>query len=307
MSSLTNLSAVSVVAMVFIVIIIIYLYVDNPGDSVREAGGTLYENWFEIRPGYLESLGTFVFTFVSQHTVHLTYESIQSDVKSLENWKIVSTVALSIATVVSLTVGVTVYCTFWQHAGSDLFEMYPPLGSIDFCKMLLCLTMLLTFPLPFFTCRELIIVSLTHQIGRSDFCETAPLDDELHVSLQEPLLNDGHAEEEEEGALERSNEGISSRILVEGQEKQLLLSYHLGVTILLWSITTLLAILAPSLGDVLDLVGCAAGTMIAFVLPGLFSFRLQGYTHLAALILAVGGIVGLIGTVFSLQKLITDM
>jgi amino acid permease len=54
MSSLTNLSAVSVVAMVFIVIIIIYLYFDNPGDSVREAGGTLYENWFEIRPGYLE-------------------------------------------------------------------------------------------------------------------------------------------------------------------------------------------------------------------------------------------------------------
>jgi hypothetical protein len=47
--------------------------------------------------------------------------------------------------------------------------------------------------------------------------------------------------------------------------------------------------------------------MIAFVLPGLFSFRLQGYTHLAAIILAVGGIVGLIGTVFSLQKLITDM
>jgi hypothetical protein len=62
-------------------------------------------------------------------------------------------------------------------------------------------------------------VSLT-QIGRSDFCETAPLDDELHVSLQEPLLNDGHAEEEEEEeerALERSNEGISSLILVEGQ------------------------------------------------------------------------------------------
>jgi hypothetical protein len=136
MSSLTSLiSAVSVVAIVFIVIIIIYLYIDNPGDSVRGAGGTLYENWFEIWPGYLErcvfernvmhvssagwvyflctlpshnavtdtrnprlySLGTFVFTFVSQHTVHLTYESIKSDVKSLENWKIVSTVGCHFA------------------------------------------------------------------------------------------------------------------------------------------------------------------------------------------------------------------
>lgn len=256
-------------------------------------------------PPRVYSLGTFVFTFVSQHTVHLTYESLKSDVKSLENWKMVSTFAISIATVVSLTVGVTVYCTFWQHAGSDLFDMYPSLCSIDFCKILLCLTMLLTFPLPFFTCRELMIVSLTH-FGRSE-SETA-IYDESNVSLQEPLLNYGDTEEE---VLERSisptNGGISSQIFVQGDEKQLLLPYHLGVTILLWSITTLLAILAPSLGDVLDLVGCAAGTMIAFVLPGLFSFRLQGYTHLAAVILAVGGIVGLIGTVFSLQKLITDI
>jgi hypothetical protein len=69
---------------------------------------------------------------------------------------------------------------------------------------------LLKFPLPsFFTCRELIIVWLT-QISRSE-CETA-LDDELHVSLEESLLNDDHVEEEEEeGALERSNEGTSSR------------------------------------------------------------------------------------------------
>ena len=54
MSSLTNLSAVSVVSMVFIVAIIIYLYFDNPSGSIREPGGTLCENWFQIRPGYLE-------------------------------------------------------------------------------------------------------------------------------------------------------------------------------------------------------------------------------------------------------------
>lgn len=54
MSSLTNLSAVSVVSMFFIVFIVIYLYIDNPEGSIREPGGTVYENWFEIRPGYLE-------------------------------------------------------------------------------------------------------------------------------------------------------------------------------------------------------------------------------------------------------------
>lgn len=54
MSSLANLSAVSVVSMVFIVVIIIYLYLDNPGGNIRESGGTPYENWIEIRPGYIE-------------------------------------------------------------------------------------------------------------------------------------------------------------------------------------------------------------------------------------------------------------
>ena len=222
--------------------------------------------------GFACSLGTFVFTFVSQHTVNLTYESMQSNVRNLKNWKIVSTCAISIATCVSLTVGVTVYITFWQNAGSDLFEMYPPLRAIDFAKILLCFTMLLTFPLPFFTCRELIIVSLTHCSER----ETTPneingLHDEVNTSLQEPLLSEYENGTLETGippttqrvsANERNNARRPSRLLMDGEDKQLKLGYHLVVTSSLWGLTTLLAILAPSLGDVLDLVGCATGTVI---------------------------------------------
>ena len=54
MSSLSNLSAVSVASMIFIVFIVMYLYIDNPNGNIREDGGTFYENWIEIRPGYLE-------------------------------------------------------------------------------------------------------------------------------------------------------------------------------------------------------------------------------------------------------------
>lgn len=235
--------------------------------------------------------------------------------RNLKNWKIVSTSAIAIATTVSLTVGVSVYCTFWQHAGSDLFEMYPPLRAIDFAKILLCLTMLLTFPLPFFTCRELIIVSLTLSWGASETDTTrldslgtsSDIDDAVNSSLlQEPLLNDDPSAEAGDVGNSRTS-ARSSRLLMEGEEKQLVLPFHVIVTVSLWSLTTLLAILAPSLGDVLDLVGGGTGTVIAFILPGLFSFRLQGYTHLAAFILAVGGLVGLVGTAFSMQKLIADL
>ena len=92
-----------------------------------------------------------------------------------------------------------------------------------------------------------------------------------------------------------------------GESNQLKLPYHVSLTVGLWKLVVSLAISAPSLGDVLDLVGCATGTLIAFVLPGLFSLQLQGYTSQAALLLGVGGLVGTIGTFSSLQRLLHDM
>ena len=95
-------------------------------------------------------------------------------------------------------------------------------------------------------------------------------------------------------------------VLLPGQERQLKLSYHVGVTAKLWFVVTGLAIASPNLGDVLDLVGCASGALIAFVLPGLFALKLQGYSHLALLLLVVGGVVGTVGTVCSLRKFVRD-
>jgi len=91
-----------------------------------------------------------------------------------------------------------------------------------------------------------------------------------------------------------------------GGDRPLKLPYHVAVSIGLWAITTTLAIVAPNLGDVLNLVGCATGTVIAFILPSLFSFKLKGYSHTAMLLLVVGGLVGMVGTFFRTKQLIKD-
>ena len=80
----------------------------------------------------------------------------------MSNWKIVSGFALFGSTAVSLSVGVFVYMTFWEETLSDIFQIYPQTWMIDVAKLLLCITMILTFPLPFFTCRELLIVMIVH-------------------------------------------------------------------------------------------------------------------------------------------------
>uniref|UniRef100_A0A7S2XQC9 Amino acid transporter transmembrane domain-containing protein n=1 Tax=Attheya septentrionalis TaxID=420275 RepID=A0A7S2XQC9_9STRA len=311
MTPLARFSVVSVLSMVAIVLIVIGIYVMNPGGDTREAGGTIFEKWFEVRSGLLESLGTFVFAFVSQNTAHLAYESLDPAVRSVKSWKLISLCAVSISAMVSLSVGVCVYMTFWEHTESDIFQIYPSSNAIDAAKILLCITMMLTFPLPFFTTREMIILVLSGN-GRSG--EEMSVDEEtpdLKISLLAEEFGSG-----EEAITETDPFGEEADVIVvesqkswllPGEERQLSLPFHVLLTILLWATTTVLAIVAPSLGDVLDLVGCASGAVIALILPALFSLKLTGYSHLAAFILTIGGVVGVIGTFFSVKKLVTDL
>ena len=271
---------------------------------------------------------------MSQHTVNLAFESLKPEIRTIGTWKKVSRWSLSIASVISLTLGLVVYMTFWKDTQSDLFDMYPPMRIVDLAKLMLCVTMLLTFPLPFFSCRELLIVSLIRPL----LAQQPQQPDQQSISgiLMEPLLqDDAQATDEmlDDGnnvdstsvmfedsihhhpshALCRtisscySTTTDSFSIMVPGEEKQLSVLYHLALTMLFWGGCTFLALASPNLGDVLNLVGSASGTTMAFILPGLLSFKLQGYTRLAAFILAVGGAIGIVGTIYSLEKLIEDM
>jgi Transmembrane amino acid transporter protein len=95
--------------------------------------------------------------------------------------------------------------------------------------------------------------------------------------------------------------------LLPDDNRQLQLPYHVALTVKLWFVATGLAIASPNLGDILSLVGCASGTLIAFVFPALLAFRLEGYSHLAAVLLFVGCVVGVVGTFYSASKLYADI
>eukprot|EP00536_Pseudo-nitzschia_multiseries_P008589 jgi/Psemu1/257376/estExt_Genewise1Plus.C_2200017 len=367
-------SLVSVASMVTIVGIVIYIYFACP-DVRQEPTGGFYENWLEIRPGVLSNLGTFIFTFVSQHTVHLVFASLKPSLRTVQKWRIVSSLSLLAAATVSLLVGVFVYITFWQNTKSDIFQIYPRGWMIDTAKLLLCVTMVFTFPLPFFTCRELVILTVVHPLcgidrNRSSSEHHGPQlsyrdeheDDNDNVNdndaandatndaenpepnnetdpvadLRRPLLSDEPSDDDDDDddanffdtvgapplegdASERdntntntnttptTNTNTNTKWLLPDDDRQLRWSGHVVLTTQIWLVVTGLAIAAPSLGDILDLVGCASGTMIAFVIPGLLSFFIEGYTHLGMLIFAVGGLVGTVGTYYSIKQLIDDL
>jgi hypothetical protein len=95
-------------------------------------------------------------------------------------------------------------------------------------------------------------------------------------------------------------------ILPNSDDRQLSFLWHAALTFAIWLIVTIFAIKSPSLIDVLDLVGAFTGTLLAFILPALFSFKLKGYSHVSLAIIGIGGIVGLLGTGFSLVKFLKD-
>mmetsp|Transcript_29272 Transcript_29272/g.44289 ORF Transcript_29272/g.44289 Transcript_29272/m.44289 type:complete len:480 (-) Transcript_29272:1012-2451(-) len=312
MTPLSKFSLFSVGSMAMIVVIVIYLFFYYP--SIHENSGTAYENWFEIRPGLLESLGTFVFSFVSQHTVHLAFESLKPELRTLNNWKRISFWSLVLSAFISSSVGLVVYMTFWQHTTSDLFNLYPLIPVINIAKLLLCVTMLLTFPFPFFTCRDMIIVAaIAVASSKVEANEEAhsQLSTDLEVSLlptrDEDALPDNETQTKSQSLIADDELSYHPSWLLTSGGRQLILSYHVAVTLTLWAITTTLALLTPNLGDVLDLVGCATGTILAFVLPSLFFAQKKGYfSFTAILLLIVGGIVGIVGTVFSSKQLWVD-
>lgn len=229
--------------------------------------------------------------------VHLTFESLKPELRTLPNWSTVSSWSIFMSGGVAMVIGLSVYVTFWDESDSDMFAKYPSWAIIDVAKLLVCFMMLLTSPLPFFTSREMLVVAAVEMwkvcCGRT---ELPPQSD-----LEEPLLQEEEGETQGE---EVPAESPSPSWLL--PERQLVLSYHCIVTLVLWAVMTVLAVVAPSLGAVLDLVGCATGTVIGFVLPGLFAFRIQGYTHTAAMIFFVGGIVGMVGTYFSVINIINE-
>eukprot|EP00797_Seminavis_robusta_P036522 Sro936_g222080.2 (187) ;mRNA; r:20267-20827 len=184
------------------------------------------------------------------------------------HWKVVSTWSVILAATFSSAIGLAIYVTFWDRSSSNIFVLYAPSLPLSITKLLLSCMIMLTYPMPFLSCRELLILSIPQQSAAAGGAEQP-------WWLLEP--------------------------------KQLIPPLHVLLTVCLWASSAILAVLVPSLADVLDLTGCVAGTAIAFVLPAMFSFKLHGYNHLAAFILLVGGTIGLVGTVQSLRKLIQDV
>lgn len=238
-----------------------------------------------VKSRILISLGTFVFAFAAQNVIHLVYQSLKRSQQ--KNFSKTTTLGTILSTMISLSIGFFVYMTFWEATTSDIFYLYPNSRAVDMCRMLLCISMLLTYPFPFLTVRELLVLLY---VGGANDLQGVHGGDRQSIDGTQPLVGNTFHDE-------------SDSWLLPGSDRQLKQKYHIILTFLLWLFTLILALGASSLGTVLNLTGCATGTIISYILPALFSLKLRGHTALGSLLFLLGGSVGIVGTYYSVLAL----
>ena len=281
LTPLERFSAFKISVLMMIVGIVIYLYVTSQ-ETNQKQDSDFMNHWITIHGGVFRSLGTFVFAFAANHTIHLVFQSLKSNQR--KHFGRTTALGTALSTIISMLIGFFVYMTFWDHTTSSIFSLYPRSLWVELCRGLLCISMLLTYPFPFLTTRELLVLSFVsrkHEEEIDDMELMLDSSQEASKQLRQP----------------------PSALLLPGSDRQLIPLYHICVTVLLWLVTLLLALKASSLGSVLNLTGCVTGTAISYILPAVFSYKLRGHTVLGTLLFSVGGLVGVIGTFYSFLAL----
>jgi len=285
LSPLERFSLFKICVLLMIVCIVVALYF-----IISSAEGTApnvtVDHWLTFHTGIFESLGTFVFAFVAQNVVHLIFQSLKPSSRNMEEFRKTTTLGIILATLISLGMGLSVYMTFWDKTTSDMFYLYEQSKAVDVCRILLCISILLTYPFPFLTVRELVILVSAKKIRSNNEFPLKQLGEE------QPLVAGK--------TMPSKTTSLNSSWLLPGEERQLKTKYHVILTILLWGISLFLALTATSLGAVLNFTGCTTGTVISYILPALFSYKLHGHTPIGTLLFIFGGVVGSIGTFYSI-------
>lgn len=245
------IALISVVYLCFMIIINAFVYKEN------DQKGHIY--WSKPKKSYkdinfLTSFPISVFAFTCQHNTFSIFNELKTP--TFANFSKIVVKAMSCALIIYLTVGTPGYITFGDNVESNIIKMYE---MDNFFNVLgrFCIVVLVTlaYPLQMYPCRLSIYNIYNHFQNKPIFNSLTDTDTNESITL----LN------EEELNLE-----------------QQINSSHLDIPDLQFKVITMSIIIAgffiaislTNLGLVLGFIGGTGSTLIAFILPGLFSYLL---------------------------------
>ncbi|XBW37855.1 hypothetical protein QEN19_003431 [Hanseniaspora menglaensis] len=255
-SSLKKFSMIALVSVVYICLMII----GNYFFSSNLQKGTIY--WSKPNKSYtdtnfLTSFPISVFAFTCQHNTFSIFNELHTP--NFKNFIKIVTRAMFSALIIYLTVGTLGYLTFGELVESNIIKMYN-MKSLFNVLGRFCIVVLVTlaYPLQMYPCRLSIYNIYKHFSHKGSYAHNLSNTDAASIESTS-LLN-----EEELNLEQQAN--VSHLEIPDLHFKT--------ITLCVISIGFLISASLTNLGLVLSFIGATGSTLIAFILPSLFSYLL---------------------------------
>ncbi|ODV61023.1 uncharacterized protein ASCRUDRAFT_34495 [Ascoidea rubescens DSM 1968] len=276
LDSLKYSSVVGLVSIFYVFLFVIFNFVFNgiPNDM---RGPVNLIKPLNI-PSIISTFSILVFAF-SGHPNMYSIINEAAD-KSVANLTFVIKSSIFISWAIFLLVGLTGYLTFGLNVEGNILLMYPQGISKQIATFLLLLMVILSFPLVFHPVR----ISVNN----------------IYFSIKTKFLSQERLENNELTTLLQNNTHLTTQtddaFPIEFKVPFSNLAYT-TITLSLLILSYILALTVKSFAFVLSIVGATGGTIISFVLPGLFAYRLfvgDWFLKNAGFLLFVWGIIVMI-------------
>jgi len=259
-SSLAFTSSVSVAAdMLLVVFVAAFAPI---GESVENAGGLgqVLKNSI-IDKGFFIGFGVLTVAMCCQHSAFIVASSLENPTP--KRWSIVTSISLTLSVVCCMVLGVCGYLGFLDETSGDVLNNFGvDTASANIARALLALTMFFTYPMEAFVARHVLVQVIWGGDVDGYIIDTVV-----------------HAETGQETTSQRKSKccfGILNR--------------RHQVTLLIYILTLIPALIIDDLGPVLSITGAIGGCCLAYIGPGLAYLGVHGddfLQRLANLILAM--------------------
>lgn len=224
------------------------------GESVSKAGGLgeVIKNSI-IDKGFFIGFGVLTVAMCCQHSAFIVASSL--DNPTPRRWSIVSAVSLSVSVVCCLVLGVSGYLGFLEGTQGDVLNNFGvDTVAANTARFLLALTMFFTYPMEAFVARHVLVQLL----WKGD----------IDGYIVDTVV---HTETGEETTFQRE----TKRCYVFNRRHQ--------VTLLIYFLTLMPALIVDDLGPVLSITGAVGGCCLAYIGPGLAYLGVHGEDFLQRL------------------------
>ncbi|RDD38570.1 putative sodium-coupled neutral amino acid transporter 11 [Trichoplax sp. H2] len=155
-----NLGAVSFVSLVCVVYIVIVVIVraGTLSTVVPKTPGAWNFGGFAVP----QAIGVMAFAFACHHNTFLIYDSLKT--RTIGTFKVVTHISVVASLAFTMILGVAGYCTFTGFTQADLLNNYCDNDDvINAARVCYGLTMIFTYPIECFVCREVIENAFFHE------------------------------------------------------------------------------------------------------------------------------------------------